>query len=220
MPVRQPVRKASPARRATEERILDAFEVVLLRDGMRNLSLNAVVAEAGVGKPMLYRYFGDLAGVVRAWGERRTMFVDPDPGNRPPDPPDADLKDVIESDLVRNAEFLRTHPVTLEFLAEELTGRSSLSEAFNGVRDQVRRSSVRRMTRDSRYMLAENRRLALIIYAAITHLALRARYSPSFFGIDLASDMGWQQIMAMVAGLFEDARLAEKARAAGLDLKP
>ena len=66
----------APGRPATEAALLDAFEAVLLRDGLRNLSVNAVVEEAGVGKPLLYRYFGDLDGLVRAWGERRGLWAD------------------------------------------------------------------------------------------------------------------------------------------------
>lgn len=174
-----------------------------------------MVAEAGVGKPLVYRYFGDLSGLVRAWGERRTMFVDPDPAEGTGEEHFDDLKDLIESDLMKNAEYLRSHPVTLEFLAEELTGHGEQSEAFNAVRNQVRRASIRRMMRDSRYMLPENRRLTLILYAAITHLALRERYSPSFFGVRLDTRKGWDDVLAMIAGIFTDARQAELYRKGG-----
>ena len=61
-------------REATEEAILDAFERVLLRDGARDLTLNAVMKEAGVAKPLLYKYFGDLTGLARAWGKKRKFW--------------------------------------------------------------------------------------------------------------------------------------------------
>jgi len=51
--------------------LLDALEKVLVRDGIRQLSLNAIVAEAGVGKPLLYRYFDNLPGLLATWVERR-----------------------------------------------------------------------------------------------------------------------------------------------------
>lgn len=199
-------------RQATEERILDAFETVLARGGSRNLTLNAVAAEAGVGKPLVYRYFGDLPGLVAAWGRRRSLFVDPDPATGTGEDAFEDFKDLIESDLRQHAGHLRSHPVTLEFLAEELTGKNAFSSAFNEVRDRTRRASVRRMMRDHRYADDANRRLIVVLYAAITHLALRARHSPAFFGIDLASEEGWAEVMGFVTGLCEDARVAARAR--------
>jgi len=204
--------KRQARRKATEERLLDAFEAVLAEGGIRNLTLNAVATEAGVGKPLVYRYFGDLAGLVEEWGRRRSAFVDTDPAGGTGEEAFDDFKDLIESDLRQHAAHLRSHPVTLEFLAEELTGKNAFSTAFNEVRDRTRRASMRRMMRDDRYTRADNRRLIVLLYAAITHLALRARHAPSFFGIDLASDEGWEEVMSFVDGLCEDARLAAGAR--------
>jgi AcrR family transcriptional regulator len=208
-------RNRQARRLATEERILDAFEAVLERGGIRALSINAVVAEAGVGKTLVYRYFDGLSGLIRAWGERRAMFVDPDPPEGTGEDRFDDFKDLIESDLLKTAAHLRSHPVTLEFLAEELAGHNEFSDAFNEVRRRTRQASVRRMMRDSRYVEPENRRLILLIYAAITHLAIRAQHSPSYFGMDLASEEGWAQIIEGVQGLFDDARLAARMRRSG-----
>ena len=50
----------------TKAGILDAARRILTRDGFAGLGVNALAAEAGVGKPLIYRYFGDLAGVAAA----------------------------------------------------------------------------------------------------------------------------------------------------------
>lgn len=207
-----PVPKRQARRKATEDRILDAFETVLNQGGIRNLSINAIVAEADVGKPLLYRYFGNLPGLVQEWGRRRSVFVDTDPAEGTGEERFEDFKDLIESDLMQHAEHLRSHPVTLEFLAEELTGKNEFSAAFNEVRDRTRKASIRRMMRDKRYTEPENRRLIVVLYAAITHLALRSRHSPSFFGIDLDTEDGWNEIIGFIQGIFDDARLAAKHR--------
>ena len=57
----------------TQERILDAAVRVLARDGVFALGMNAIAREAGVGKPLLYRYFGDLDGVLCAL-QKRTLL--------------------------------------------------------------------------------------------------------------------------------------------------
>jgi AcrR family transcriptional regulator len=54
----------------TEARILRAAAELLAQGGPQALSINGLAAAAGVGKPLLYRYFGDLEGVLDALTER------------------------------------------------------------------------------------------------------------------------------------------------------
>ncbi|MBH5338245.1 TetR/AcrR family transcriptional regulator [Streptomyces pactum] len=67
---------ATPGRRpgdADERRreLLEAADRVVLRDGP-GASMNAIAAEAGITKPILYRHFGDKGGLYRALAERHT----------------------------------------------------------------------------------------------------------------------------------------------------
>ena len=209
-----PRKPATQARReSTEDRILDAFETVLCKRGIRNLSINAIVDEAGVGKPLLYRYFGDLPGLVRAWGERRGAFLDPFPPEGPGEERFDDLKDLLQDDLIKTGEHLRNNPVTLAFLAEELVGKNDVSKAFNDVRALTRKASMKRLLRDPRYLEPDNRGLILIVYAAMTYLALRSKHAPSFFNIDLSTEEGWEDINGLIGGIFENARLAAQMHA-------
>ncbi|GHF30355.1 TetR family transcriptional regulator [Streptomyces mashuensis] len=60
--------------RAAERRrreLLEAADRVVLRDGP-GASMNAIAAEAGITKPILYRHFGDKGGLYRALAERHT----------------------------------------------------------------------------------------------------------------------------------------------------
>jgi AcrR family transcriptional regulator len=59
---------------ATERRrqeLLEAADRVVLRDGPE-ASMNAIAAEAGITKPILYRHFGDKNGLYRALAKRHT----------------------------------------------------------------------------------------------------------------------------------------------------
>lgn len=61
-------------RRATERRrkeLLEAADRVVLREGP-GASMNAIAAEAGITKPILYRHFGDKGGLYRALAVRHT----------------------------------------------------------------------------------------------------------------------------------------------------
>lgn len=191
------------SRSATEDALLDALETVLQRDGLRKLSVNAVVEAAGVGKPLLYRYFGDLHGLVQAWGKRRGFWAEVADGGPPSRQKrdDQGFRQQIADELVASAEHLRAHPVTLEFLAEELTATSDLSAAFAEARDDYRRPFLKTMLADRRYLRRDNHRVIVIIHAALTYLAMRSRRSPKFMGLRLDTDAGWRDVLDMAREL-------------------
>ncbi|MFC9624916.1 TetR family transcriptional regulator [Streptomyces sp. NPDC056930] len=67
-------RQAERQRTAAEGRrreLLEAADRVVLRDGP-GASMNAIAAEAGITKPILYRHFGDKGGLYRALAKRHT----------------------------------------------------------------------------------------------------------------------------------------------------
>ena len=64
----RPHSRRGPAQRPAERRrreLLEAADRVVLRDGPE-ASMNAIAAEAGITKPILYRHFGDKGGLYRA----------------------------------------------------------------------------------------------------------------------------------------------------------
>ncbi|KQV20605.1 MULTISPECIES: TetR family transcriptional regulator [unclassified Kitasatospora] len=63
----QPPNAAEPRR----EQLLNAADRVVQREGP-GASMNAIAAEAGITKPILYRHFGDRTGLIRALTERHT----------------------------------------------------------------------------------------------------------------------------------------------------
>ena len=54
---------------ATRKNILQAVGRVLSRDGFTGLGVNAIAKEAGIGKPLIYRYFGGLAPLLEEFGK-------------------------------------------------------------------------------------------------------------------------------------------------------
>ncbi|AXG76636.1 TetR family transcriptional regulator [Streptomyces paludis] len=59
------------AARQRRRQLLEAADRVVLRDGP-HASMNAIAAEAGITKPILYRHFGDKGGLYRALAKRHT----------------------------------------------------------------------------------------------------------------------------------------------------
>ncbi len=65
--------RTDQARSADRRRreLLEAADRVVLRDGP-GASMNAIAAEAGITKPILYRHFGDKGGLYAALAQRHT----------------------------------------------------------------------------------------------------------------------------------------------------
>jgi AcrR family transcriptional regulator len=59
-----------PGKRNPEDkkaRLIEAVGELLTENGYRGLGLNKVAARAGVSKPMVYEYFGNLNGLLKAY---------------------------------------------------------------------------------------------------------------------------------------------------------
>ena len=193
---------AANRRDLTENKLLDALETVLVRDGLRQLSLNSIVEEAGVGKPLLYRYFGNLPGLLNAWVARRSAQPAGNPeataGIGTGGPDDPVFRADLAAQLIGSATQLKDQPILLEMLAEELTANSELTEPFARARRQQSTRFVRAMLRDQRYSDPRIRGTIILLYAAISYLAMRAHRSPSFMGLQLDTEEGWQEAMSMI----------------------
>ena len=87
----EPVKAVRQERRVrTETRLLEAFETVLVREGVGGVTVQAVATEAEVAKTLIYRYFDDIGGLIKAWAKQRDLFVpldvlfpDPEASARP-----------------------------------------------------------------------------------------------------------------------------------------
>jgi AcrR family transcriptional regulator len=74
-----PIVDAEPRERAdaqrNREKVLAAAERLFACRGVENVSMDAIAAEAGVGKGTLFRRFGDRAGLAQALLEQHTIAL-------------------------------------------------------------------------------------------------------------------------------------------------
>ncbi|MEA2348510.1 MAG: hypothetical protein QOG62_2297 [Thermoleophilaceae bacterium] len=77
-PIELPVLDQAPAERAdatrNRQRILEAADRLFAEHGVENVSMDAIAAEACVGKGTLFRRFGDRPGLARGLLERREAY--------------------------------------------------------------------------------------------------------------------------------------------------
>jgi len=194
------ISKQTLRRESSENKLLNAFEKVICRNGVENIGVNAIIKEAGVGKGLLYEYFGSLDGLAEEWVKRRHLL--PDMNEITGEPLEnftaKPFSDQVAILHVSYANMLKNNPVALQILAEDILTMGQLPAALDIVRNQICKTHERFFTEIT--PLTDNDELAVIfiLQAAANYLALRAQNSPNYNGIMLDTEDGWNQLMAMM----------------------
>ena len=133
---------SGPAERRRRE-LLEAADRVVLRDGPE-ASMNAIAAEAGITKPILYRHFGDKGGLYRALAKRHTDAL-LDALRAALDAP-AERRERVEATLDTYLAAIEARPQVYRFLmhpAEDAARRASRASTSAGTRPRCCAGSAR-----------------------------------------------------------------------------
>jgi AcrR family transcriptional regulator len=200
-----------------ERALIAAFDRLVQEEGAHRVTVNAVVKRAGVGKSLLYDYFGGLGGLAAAWA-RSADFLPGDAEIMGEDPA-AYARLTTREQLTRNyrrfAAALRARPRTLSILASELVAPTEATRALDAVRARYGRGLTRYFSRPAEYARREVVALQVVLYAAVTYLALRSRTAPRYFDLRLDRDADWRKVedmLALVIGRLLPGRAAERRR--------
>jgi AcrR family transcriptional regulator len=213
-PAAAPKGRGQLKREATQAELVQAFGRVVRRKGLRNVGVNEVLKEAGVGKALLYRYFGGLPGLVRAWGQQARVWprladLVPLSSTKAAGSTAALLKRIV----VRNADVHRADPVRIEMLADELMARTPISGALSEIRGEVGRDHAAVFA--SAPGFRRHRLLMVVMMAAASYLAMRAVKSPRYMGEDLSDQATWTRLMREIETIIDRVVDEEEAQPAG-----
>jgi AcrR family transcriptional regulator len=184
-------------RQATEAAIIAALDRLVRREGLRRVGVNALVKEAGVGKGLIYQYFGGLAGVVKAWGEKNKLW-----------PSTAELMGISDTAfsglspreqiraVVRNhLQGLRNNPLSVEVLADELMAPTEITEALRAARQRLGREHEAIHAHNHAMRAYDNRSVVMILLAAANYFAMRAARAPRYMGDMIDTPDGWNALL-------------------------
>ncbi len=217
----EPVKFVRQARRIrTEEAILNAFEAVLVRDGADGVTAQAVAAEADVAKTLIYKYYGGMEGLIKEWARQREIFLPLE--ELFPDPEAAvntmhtDPFGFARTQILKQAEHMRSHPVYIELCLAELSGSGPVVDALLELRRERNEAESKALGESLDGANIPMLLPIMLMPAAITYLAMRARKSPLFAGmVRLDTDEGWNSMMAAVKQIIDLLELAGKMAALG-----
>jgi len=189
-------------KKMVKERLASAVGKVLARDGYQALDVDAVAREARASRKQVFRHFGGLEGLVRAYGRTLEFWpsveelLGPDHARQKRPSLAAQIGDIYKNYLAA----LRRRPFTLDILAWESKERTRMTRILEGIR--VRRSLevFERIQGDFPDDIDMSAVVALMASAVIS-IAVKSRTCGSFGGIDLESDAGWNRLEEAIDAL-------------------
>lgn len=179
----------------TSRRLVSAVGSLLAREGFKGVGVNAVAREAGVDKVLIYRYFGGLEGLIKAFGREGDFW------------PSAlelaggDLKAFSSLPMEQRLsafsrhfiQALRKRPLTLAIMAWEMVEANELTRELEAVREQGILDFFKM------FFLSENRDLQgvmMLVGAAVSYLLIRSGHIDVYGGMGLGTDEDWENIAA------------------------
>ncbi len=186
-------------REATCRKIVDAVGHVLAAEGFRGVGLRSVAREAGVDKRLIYRYFGGLPKLMKAYADSGDFWwtVDELIGDELPGPEHDTASAWVALALRRHVQALKRRPLTQEILVWELSERNTLTDELSVLRERRAAELLERLGEklgEGGVGVGEWRAVGALIVAATTYLVVRTRTCDSYAGIDLQDEAGWAEI--------------------------
>ncbi|MFV1999881.1 MAG: TetR/AcrR family transcriptional regulator [Acidimicrobiia bacterium] len=190
--------KGQRDREATKDRLVDAVGMLLARDGFGALGINAVAAEAGVDKVLIYRYFDGMPGLLHAFGESADFWpsVEEVLGDEPWDT--LPIGERWAGGLSRYAAALRRRPITKEILAWEQVEQSELCEILRDARVRWFEELMTHFPDDPDATDVDLVATILLIVGAIHYFVVVGRLQADFSGMEVGSEAGWEQIDELI----------------------
>lgn len=187
----------------TEGRLIDAVGRVLERSGVTGLNASAIAAQAGVDKALIYKYFGDLEGLLRRYGESADLWWRAEEllegvGNRENIISKSAIYGLI---LVRFLNSLRRRPAALAILASEANQYNILSSLVSLKREHETERLFEHLGAVFGAPPSADERAGLATYMhAITYAVMLGRGDArTVYGVELgAGDPAWTRLEAAV----------------------
>jgi len=177
-------------------------------EGFDAVGINAVAARAGVSKVLIYRYFGDLEGLMRTAAEQ-LRGITPDISLRvvecANEHEQLSPESLMRCTVLELRRSVEDNPLLRRLLVWELTEDNAMTRLTTELREESGLDQTEAFSR----LLAELRpdnntdvpALLALVTAGVFFLSLRSDSVRYFNGLDIRSDEGWQRIADAAADL-------------------
>lgn len=181
----------------TRKRLLAAAERVVEEHGIAAAGVNAIAAESGVDKVLIYRYFGGARELLAALGRERGLWPDGALDSSAATPSTA-----LVAALQHLADAFARSALLRRAAGAEAAGDDALGGTVAAAREE--RSAALVAALRERHALPSHLdlpALVALLAAATTYLSLLRRDQHAFCGLDLRDPADWRRIEKLTAAV-------------------
>ncbi|MDR3724935.1 MAG: helix-turn-helix domain containing protein [Terracidiphilus sp.] len=212
-----PEDKAQRNRVETRAGILAAVGRLLARSGFGQIGINSIAREAGVDKVLIYRYFGGMPELLKAFAAESDFW----PGIEELMQEAGQMSagdtalDRAKRIMLAFGRALRKRPLTQEIMRWELQEQNELTETLARHREA---QSEKLFEQFGDAAGVDVRAVASLLAAGQTYLILRSKNAEVYNGLSLHSETDWRRLEAAAVAIL-DAVFANTASAEALCTK-
>lgn len=177
-------------REATEKRLIDTIGQMVAEQGFEKIGINAVAAQSGVSKILIYRYFVSVEGLMAAYIRQYDFWL-----NFPLEiPTKEELPNFVKAMFKSQIEQLRSNPTLRMLHRWELSCNNEIIAKLRQQREQAGYRIVEMASQLTGHPKEEMAVMASVVTASITYLIMLGEFCPVFNGIPINEDAGWEQM--------------------------
>lgn len=190
-------------RAQTERKIIEAVSLIVKEQGISSVGINSVSRKAEVSKVLIYRYFGDLGGLLTAWAKENNYWLQT--------AKELDYEEVsrlsieekrgLTSDIFRKQiSGIRENKVMRELLRWQLQEENEICTRISEETEKNGLALTQAMRTNLKTEMDVEAIIA-VITAGVTYLGIVADTVPVFNGVNLRSKKGINRIASAASAL-------------------
>lgn len=186
-------------RESTEKRLLETIGEMIAEQGFENLGVNAVAAQAGVSKILIYRYFGSLDGLIAAYIRQHDFWL----ASSFDFSDTAQIVPAVKEMFRRHMERLQQDPILRKLYRWELSSNNEMVKELREQREKVGLALIKQVCKRTGRPQQEIAAMSSLVTASVTYLAMLGDYCPVYNGIKIGEKSGWKKMYREVEKLVD-----------------
>jgi AcrR family transcriptional regulator len=192
-------------REVTEQKIIEAVGRVICRGGYERVDINAVAKEAGVSRMLIYRYFGDLDGLLSEFARQKDYWLKLNVSFKEQlDRTDFDHLQSFSTELfIGQLRDLRANRELQELIRWSLAEKRPFIQEIDAQREKVGIEIIQSVISKLPSTDLDIKALIGLLISGLYYIVLRSSTTDVFNGIDLSSENGWGEIETGITQFFD-----------------
>lgn len=190
----------------TKKKLINAVGSILTKDGFQHLKITKVEAVSGISRRLMYRYFGNMNGLVKAYLHQVDFWKIEeqkiDVGGELLFPEIS--KEFIFNLLKEDFDYFNNSPEMQKIVLWGISEKNKTIRALTDGREQLGEQVFRKTDDFFKDSAVDFRATAAIFVAAIYYMVLHARTNGSTMcGIDVSSNEGKNRIFDAMESILD-----------------